>query len=360
MNRWIGSYLKQELKKVFNTKRHHKKVHVMFSCVDHYEPDWHDADEKTQLERVQRWVEKYPALAKKHKDADGCHPRHTFFYPAEVYNSVHLDLLAKICKQGFAEVEVHLHHDNDTEETLRIKLEKAKKDFSQHGLLSRRKLSGQIRFGFIHGNWALNNSRKDGCWCGVNDEARILADCGCYADFTYPSAPSETQPKIINRIYYTRSHPLKAKTHNYGVDVKTGRHTKAHLLMVQGPLTFNWTKRKKGIFPRIENGDITGANPPTKDRVDLWIKQYISVKGKPDWIFVKVYTHGAPEKNAHTLLGNPMDEMFSYLEEKYNDGMNFALHYVSAREMFNIIKAAEAGEQGLPGEYRDYILEKNI
>ena len=50
--------------------------------------------------------------------------------------------------------------------------------------------------------------------------------------------------------------------------------------------------------------------------------------------------------------------MFGYLEEKYNDGKDYKLHYVTAREMYNIVKAAEAGEPGEPGEYRDYLLEK--
>jgi hypothetical protein len=40
----------------------------------------------------------------------------------------------------------------------------------------------------------------------------------------------------------------------------------------------------------------------------------------------------------------------------YNDGTNYVLHYVTAREVYNIIKAAEAGMQGDPGQYRDYIL----
>jgi hypothetical protein len=50
--------------------------------------------------------------------------------------------------------------------------------------------------------------------------------------------------------------------------------------------------------------------------------------------------------------------MHSYLETKYNDGENYILHYVSAREMYNIAKAAETGNDGNPNEYRDFILAK--
>jgi hypothetical protein len=41
---------------------------------------------------------------------------------------------------------------------------------------------------------------------------------------------------------------------------------------------------------------------------------------------------------------------------RYNDGRDFVLHYVTAREMYNIAFAAMAGERGNPHEYRDYLL----
>jgi hypothetical protein len=49
-----------------------------------------------------------------------------------------------------------------------------------------------------------------------------------------------------------------------------------------------------------------------------------------------------------------MDEMLSYLESAYNDGKAHCLHYVTARQMYNIIKAAESGLHGNPGLYREY------
>jgi len=50
--------------------------------------------------------------------------------------------------------------------------------------------------------------------------------------------------------------------------------------------------------------------------------------------------------------------MHDHLETKYNDGRDWKLHYVSAREMYNIIKAAENGLDGDPGAYRDHVLPK--
>jgi len=356
---WLGSYLWKTVNKMFHHPRVSQPTHIMFCCVDHYEPDWQQASSEVQKNRVLRWVNEYPTLATQHKDADGKHPQHTFFYPAESYVEEHMNLLAGLCQEGLAEVEVHLHHDQDTEVGLKEKLEKAKADFSRHGLLSKRALSGHLRFAFIHGNWALNNSRRDGRWCGVNDETRILNDAGCYADFTFPSAPSETQPRTINSIYYVKSSRKKQKSLDQGVYAKVGRYPDGDLMLIQGPLTLNWKNRKNGILPRIENGEISAVNPPTKHRVDLWISQNISIKNKPDWVFVKVHTHGAPEHNADILLAEPMHNMYNYLETNYNDEQRYILHYVSAREMYNIIKAAEAGETGNPDQYRNYMIVRN-
>ena len=59
-----------------------------------------------------------------------------------------------------------------------------------------------------------------------------------------------------------------------------------------------------------------------------------------------------------TLLGAPADAMFTHLERHYNDGQRYVLHYVNARELYNIVKAAEQGLQGNPSDYRDHILPR--
>ena len=97
--------------------------------------------------------------------------------------------------------------------------------------------------------------------------------------------------------------------------------------------------------------------PPTQERIDLWVKQHIHVKNKPDWTFIKIHTHGTQEPDMPVLLGSETDKMFTYLEDKYNDGNKYVLHYVSAREMYNIAVAAAEGKSGSPNEYRDYIYE---
>src|SRR5690349_1061171 len=147
---------------------------IYFSLVDHFEPRWRAADLSVQRERMQSWNQSYPAVASRHRDSEGRPPQHTFFFPEEEYLPEHLDALAALCRQGWGDVEVHLHHDRDNAEALRHTL----LNFIQilhatHGLL-RRGAGGAISYGFIHGNCALNNAHPSGRWCGVDDETSIL------------------------------------------------------------------------------------------------------------------------------------------------------------------------------------------
>ena len=112
-------------------------------------------------------------------------------------------------------------------------------------------------------------------------------------------------------------------------------------MIIQGPLALNWTSRKWGILPRIENGELTYDNPPTPERIDRWIRQHIDVKGQPHWIFVKLHTHGR-RKNFEVLLGQPMEEMLFHLETVYNDGKRYQLHDVTAREMHMLIPSLQS------------------
>ena len=342
---WLPSYLAQ-----IRSTRFAIPTHVFFCFCDHFEPLWGKVSFDAARARVLNWQVTYPSFANQFHDADGRHPQHTFFFPEEEYRPEFLDSLADLCRQGFGEVEIHLHHDNDTAVGLKAKIETFKTCLQAHGFLS------NGRYGFIHGNWALDNSRRDGRWCGVNNELQVLCDTGCYADFTLPSAPSDTQTHKINSIYYATDDPLRPKSHDTGVDVHVGGQPTGDLLLVQGPLALNWRWRKWGMLPRFEHADISGNSPGLPSRIDLWVKQRISVTGKPDWVFVKVHTHGCQERNFDVTMGKKATEMHKYLQHHYNDGNRYILHYLTARETFNLIKAAEAGMAGDPNQYRNYVL----
>lgn len=333
--------------------------HLLFCFVDHYEPAWGKPDLAKERARVARWRRDLPKLCANHRDADGRPPVHSFFYPEEEYREEHLDRLVELCRMGLGEIEIHLHHDNDNEANLRATLSRFTEMLaSRHDALPRDPATGQPRWAFIHGNWALDNSHPSGRHCGVDNELIVLRETGCYADYTLPAAPDPCQTRTINRIHYAKDDPCKPKSHDTGPRVRVGGQEEGELMIVQGPLGFRWRSRKFGLIPRIENSDIRAVAPPSKDRIDAWVNTGIHVQGRPEWTFVKIHTHGAEDCDMDTLLGKAMDEAYTYLESKYNDGTKWKLHYVSAREMYNIAKAAEAGETGEPGQYRDYVIAR--
>lgn len=356
LHKWLGSYF------ISIVKRRPKldgNTHIIFSVVDHFEPFTQEAPFPVAHERVKRWVIDLPELTQDIRDSDGKPYRHTFFYPTEQYHPVILDDLSALCTAGLGEVEIHIHHDGATSLSFRQEMVEFKRILSdRHGLLSRSRSSDEIRYGFIHGNWALDNSRPDGKYCGVNDELIALKETGCYADFTFPSAPDITQVSKINSIYYASDDPERPCSHNTGKEVRVGSSPSGDLLLVQGPLTLDWTQRKRGFFPGIENGEIGGGRAPSLHRFMLWVGQGITVIGRDEWIFIKVHCHGALEKNAEMLLGYEMRHFLISITETARAG-GFCIHFVTSREMYNIIRAAEDGEAGNPGLYRDYILVPN-
>jgi hypothetical protein len=347
---WLPGYLQS-----LTRSRPDGLIDVLFCIADHFEPENRGADPATRLARVRRWREAYPRLAEHYRDADGMPPRHTFFISAEAYAAELVDPLAELSHAGLGEVEVHLHHENDSAENLRRTLLTFTSNLAErHGLLSVDD-SGRVVFGFIHGNWALDNSLTGGRHCGVDNELSVLLETGCYADFTMPAVPSESQSRVVNAIYLAVDNPARPASHRRGSLARAqGRIGPHQLMMIPGPLQLSWRRRRHGLLPRIDTGTIDYRNAPTVERFERWVRAAVGVAGQPRWIFVKVHTHGAPEENASLLLGSAMRDFHEALATGFNDGRRFRLHYVSAREMANIACAAVAGRTGNPGDYRDF------
>jgi hypothetical protein len=354
LDRWVVPYL---LKGPRTPPRPGEPIHVMICVADHFEPRCGGVSPEVARDRVERWVRDYPARFGSFRDSHGRTPRHTFFFPIEEYDPEHVDALAELCGAGFGEVELHLHHDNDTAENLRKTLVAAKDLFARrHGLLSRDRRTGELTYGFIHGNWALDNSRPDGRWCGVNNELDVLRETGCYADFTFPSAPSRTQPRKINSIYYAIDDPTRPRSHDRGIDVGFRPAPPEGLMLIQGPLVLDWRWPRWGLIPRTDNGCLQASHPPHIDRLEAWLKARVQVPARPDWFFVKLHAHGAVEESESDkiLLGEPMVRFHRDLAERARLDPNFHYYYVTAREMYNLVKAAEEGWKGTVADALNY------
>jgi hypothetical protein len=298
---------------------------VLMVIADHYEPWNMHRNGDPRLDMVERWCVEWPKIARRHLDADGRPPQYGFFYPVEQYEPAVLEALAEVVRAGYGDVEVHLHHENDTEaglvRTMRQFLETL---HARHGLLHVK--DGIPQFAFIHGNWALDNSRPDGKYCGLNNEIALLKQLGCYADFTLPSAPHATQTRTVNEIYWATDDPLRPKSHDCGTPVHRGC-SEGDLLIVPGPLGFNF--RGGRVTPRLETGEIAWYDPPVAGRAGSWLD--LAPRIGTD-IFLKVFTHGAQPKNADALLNGGLDLLFEDMSAECRR-RNLELHYATPWQM---------------------------
>ena len=321
-------------------------VHVFLCVADHFEPMWNGASRATQRQRMDRWRRELPRMAAGIHDSDGRPPQHTFFYPQDQYDAGYLNELAELCGDGYGDVEVHLHHEDDNSAALRETLLGFTHALVDVHDLLRRDARGRPAYGFIHGDWALANSDPHGRYCGVNDELTILRETGCYADFTLPSAPSPTQTTTVNSIYYAIDDPDQPKSHDRGVAARVGQAPPADgLLLIQGPLSIDWSNRKWGLLPRFDYANIQGVQPATLQRLQRWRHVGVGVLGRPNWQFVKVHTHGCQEVNMDLLLGEPMRRFHEDLAEYARKTPGFHYHYVTAYEMANLVHQAERGAE---------------
>jgi len=186
---------------------------------------------------------------------------------------------------------------------------------------------------------------------------KILAETGCYADFTLPSAPHQTQISKINRLYECTLPLHEATPHRRGRNLTVGRSPEIFPLIVQGPLMLDFSRMSlRNPFPRIENAGITAKNPPTIDRLQLWKQAGIAVFGRPNWIFVKLHCHGLDPREQGAMTGAPISNFLHDLLVNANN-CGYQVHFVTAREMVNIILAACEGHNGNPGKYRNHRLK---
>jgi len=342
-------------------------VHLIFVLADHFEPaiDAQDGRKRVsrfeQERRVEWWCREYPKIADRWRDEEGRPFVHTYFYPAEQYDEGLVAALAEHCRQGWGEIEVHLHHgifEPDTAENTRRQLVEVRDILAfRHRCLAVEEGSAEARYAFVHGNWALANS-AGGELCGVDSEMQILAETGCYADLTMPtSVLNRAQIGKINSVYECALPLDQAAPHRKGNDLVAGRAAKTFPLIIQGPLVADIGRTLRRRKPAIENGEINERSAMTIERLALWKQAQVGVAGRPDWIFIKLHCHGMHPNQRDAVAGEAfgkfMEDLVGGAPERKE-----TLHFVSAREMTNILLAACDGRGGNPGDYRDYRFQR--
>src|SRR6266496_5697473 len=255
-----------------------RPIHLIFLVANHFEP----AIGNEGLVQLEKWCKLARATGDAIRDHDGTPFRHTNFFPAEQYEPRRLEMLASMQSEGFGEVEIHFHHGVDrpdnADNTRRVLRNFRDVLVEEHKCLSRETVHSTPMYAFVHGNWALANS-AGGRYCGVDSEMQILAETGCYADFTLPSAPDQSQVPKINAIYQC-GHPLsEAKPHRSGPNLKIGDKPILPIIFT-GPLVFDWSRRLRGLpVPRVDDGALAQNYSLSLDRLNRWRNAHISVEG---------------------------------------------------------------------------------
>lgn len=339
--------------------------HVVVVVADHFEPSWNEdlspVPWDVQMRRAEQWNRLARATGAAVRDADGKPFVHTCFYPAEQYHRPLLDIIAELEAEGLGEVEIHLHHGVDApdtaENTRRELLEFRDALAEDHRCLSRMDGVGEPKYAFVHGNWALANSMSNQC-CGVDNEMEILAETGCYMDLTLPAIPFESQSSILNSIYECKGPFDKKASHFKGARLRVGDRPKLPFLLT-GPLVLNWRRRKHGVVvPRIEDGALAANFALEKGRFNDWLRARISVIGRPDWIFIKLYCHAFFDHDQSVMIGEDCKRFWLDLLNRSEQTGEYKIHFATSREAFNMIMAALDGREGNPHQYRDYRLHQ--
>jgi hypothetical protein len=342
---WLPGYLHRHRRFDRRSFAPDQPIDVMVLYSDHFEPARRFGDEAA-VESVRSWCAEYEAMAGPHRDRDGRPPQHTWFYRYDYPNDGCLRLLSDSVFRGFGEVEFHLHHGHDTHETMLRTLRSGLEWFNRFGAMRTAEASPQQRYGYVAGNSALDNGAGDDALSGCPTELQALRDTGCYADFTFPSLGSPAQPRLANCIYYA-SEDGQPKSYDHGIPVEVGRPPRGDLMLFQGPIAIDW---RSGC---LEDGALENTSPPNPRRLAGWLSAHVHVPGRPEWVFVKLHTHAM--QNRASFLSPENEAVFTAMETWWNRPP-FRLHYVTAREAYNLVKAAEASKCGDPNDYRDFAI----
>ena len=348
--RWLPAYIWQRMTRTLPQGQRH----LIFAMADHFEPSiLPDAPGRLaslglQEQRLEKWCRTYPRVFDEWRDSSGFPFVHTYFYPAEQYKPALVERLAQHCHGGWGEIEVQLHHGvqvPDTAGNTRRHLAEFRDSLAGLGCLSRARGDQVPRYGFVHGNWALANSCNGRC-CGVDEEMQVLADTGCFADFTLPSAPNPAQVSNINLLYECGLPLTSRAPHRRAKPLHSGLPPTTFPLIIEGPLLIDFGKRETGRLPfKIENAAVSGLNPPSLHRLCLWMLADITVAGLPDWLFIKLHCHGMDPRDESSIIGEAVQRFMRDLTCWAQDNPDNQLHFVTGREMVNIVSRGSRRER---------------
>jgi hypothetical protein len=110
------------------------------------------------------------------------------------------------------------------------------------------------------------------------------------------------------------------------------------LTLIPGPLGVMWRPSGR-LTPRLDTGELASYALPSPPRARLWIEVSPRIAGHA---FVKLFSHGAQERNGSALLGGGLDALFRNVSQACQ-ALGAQLRYVTAWEMWGAIEALREG-----------------
>jgi hypothetical protein len=136
---------------------------------------------------------------------------------------------------------------------------------------------------------------------------------------------------VVNQIYWCTSNPdHRPRSFDCGIEATVDGGRQGDLLMITGPIGLRFGER---LMPRLETGEIAGYDMPTPTRVRRWFDLAPTIG---DDLFLKLYAHGADERNLEPLLNGGLRNLFQFVAEEA-ERRGIEIHWATAHGMFNAI-----------------------
>lgn len=323
--------------------------HLLFApCWNHWEPLWKGASDEqgdgaacAPRPRAIRSSRGVPARRRR------APPAPLVLLPGEQYRPAWLNTLADLARQGLGEVELHLHHAATTPRACAATSSSSRPTRST-GHLSRDPDRAPALRLHPQATGPLANARKDERTGRVDEAIPLLFDTGCYADFTFPAAPDESQPNIVNQMYWPVGDLAKTARLRAG-RARVGEVKRNRVLVIEA----RSASRREGKDPNlIENSSISAREPGTDGNAcGAGSRRTSTSRGGPTGCSSRCTPHGAPDAQGASLLAR--EGAASPRARPLQRRRGVGVRYLSAREMFNVAVAAMEGREGDPNQYRD-------
>lgn len=198
------------------------------------------------------------------------------------------------------------------------------------------------RWAFIHGNWGLNGSDPD--VCHIFNEIMILAENGCWGDFTFPAGNPHCDPRRLERPYsFTPFVGTRCYDSDSGgalpIDAGTGTLGPGRFLV--------WNARAKHDVSSLDIGTaVHRERLRNRNRiVSAWLRDSPVLDNV---LYVKTYAHSMDacyyEDGAKIPFADRDVVAIFDLLEAVCDGAGIELRACTVNEVYAALRALDTGE----------------